>query len=532
MTLPPLVEAMLDPSFYPHRPAQVSLAQTHISYVFLAGSEVFKIKKPVSFRFLDFSTLDLRREVCREEVRLNRRLAPETYLGVVGVKRAGSTFALAAEEDPAAIEYAVHMRRLPDDRFLTNLIEHGQLTEEMIDELAARLAAFHAAARSDAAVTASGAPEAIARVAEDSFATARRFRTQSISPRDDDRIQGFLRGFLESERPRLEQRMAEGRIRECHGDLHGEHVCFTTPLVIFDCIEFSESLRCCDVASEIAFLAMDLTFRGREDLAEHFVGCYAERSGDFELPGLVPFYACYRAYVRGMVDSLAAGEPEMEERERPVRWESARRHFLLSQRYAWAYRSGLVVLVGLSGSGKSNVAAALAERTGFRSWSSDVERKRLAGLDLVDRAGREGAKEIYSPQFSARTYAALYENAERHLAAGRGVILDATFLRRIDRDRARALTSRLGKPILIVECRCDEDEIRRRLERREVENTDPSDADLEIHMQQRRVYEPTSGDEPATMTVDTTGGIDAALELVEARLLEVTQQSASLHQIR
>lgn len=522
MTLPALIEAMLDRGFYPHQPDRVSLAQTHISYVFLAGAEVYKVKKPVRFRFLDFSTLELRRHFCHEEVRLNRRLAPETYLGVVGIRQSVSGYGLTAEDDPAAVEYAVHMRRLREDRFLTELLRRGQVTAGMIDDLSRRLASFHAAARSDPAVAAQGAPPAFGRVVEDSFATARRFRAQSIDPRDDDRIQAFCRGFIERERPRLERRMAEGRIRECHGDLHGEHVCFAEPLVIFDCIEFSESLRCCDVASEIAFLAMDLTFRRREDLAERFVAGYAGLSGDAELPRLVPFYACYRAYVRGMVDSLAASESEVGEEERPKLWESARRHFLLAHRYTWAYRKCLVVFVGLSGSGKSNVAAALEARTGFRRWSSDVVRKELAGLAPLERVGAERARDLYSAQFSARTYAALYAYAERDLCSGRGVILDATFLRRVDRDRARELADRLGAPLLIVECRCDEEEIRRRLARRNAEGIDASDADWSVYLQQRRVFEPTATDEPA-ICVDTTRGIAEPLERTEARLLEITR---------
>src|SRR5262249_44944146 len=267
-----------------------------------------------------------------------RRLAPETYLGVIGLKNRGNTYRPTTEDDPEAMEFAVHMRRLPADRIMTSLLDRDALTIEMVDALAARLVSFHQNARGDPAVAAHGAPSVIERIIGDSFASAGRFRGQSISPTDDDAIQSFCRGFVERRRQLLQRRIAAGRIRECHGDLHAEHICFCDPLVIFDCVEFSEPLRCCDMASEIAFLAMDLAFHRRRDLADRLVSHYAELAGDPELPALVPFYACHRAYIRGLVDGLAAREPEISESDRAKLDESARRHFLLAYRYTWAYR--------------------------------------------------------------------------------------------------------------------------------------------------------------------------------------------------
>lgn len=523
MTLPALVEAMLDPSFYPHRPSRVELVQTHISYVFLAGDEVYKIKKPVRFRFLDFSTSAQRLRFCREELRLNRRLAPATYLGLNGVRTSDAGYALTAEDDPRAIDYAVHMRRLPEDRMMSALLERGEVTGSMADTLVDRLASFHRSARSGAEVSAHGMPDAIASVMAGSFATGRRFRSDLVDAREHDAIESFCLRFLANNRPLLERRIADGRVRECHGDLHTEHVCFVEPLEIFDCVEFSEEIRCCDVASEMAFLAMDLAYHRRSDLAERLIARYAETTADTALSRLVPFYACHRAYIRAMVDGLAASEPELPDDQRSKLKESARRHFLLAYRYAWTDRRCLVVFCGLSGSGKSTLAAAVERRIGWRRWSSDVVRKQIAGMEPLERVASDRIEWLYSPQMSARTYSVLYAEAQAALAAGNGAVLDATFLRRVDRDQVRRLAARLRVPILIVECRCSEEEIARRLAER---NNDASDADWKVYLHQRRTHDAIALDEPAILSVDTTRGLADALRVVEKRLDELTARDA------
>lgn len=489
MSLPPLIAAMLRPEFYPHHPDTVQLVQTHISFVLLAGPEVYKVKKAVRFPFLDFSTLERRRHFCHEEVRLNRRLAPEVYRGVVALCADATGYRIGPSDDPAAVDYAVHMQRLPEDRILARLLDHHAVTPGMIDAVAARLVEFHRRAATDAVVTANGDPRAIAKVLQDNFTAVRPFRDVIISAGDDDAIQRFCRNFLDRRVSLLRQRQVTHRIRECHGDLHSEHVCFTDSLVIFDCIEFNQRFRSCDVAAEVAFLAMDLDYHGEPELAARLISQYAARADDPDLARLVPFYKCQRAYVRGMVDSLTSAEEEVAagERERAAR--GARRHFALAYRYTWSYSPALVVVCGLSGTGKSTVAIGLQSRTGFVHLSSDVIRKQLAGLPPEARPAVEYAMDIYTPAYSARTYREMFNRAAAALAGGRGVILDATFQGREQRKTARQLARDAQVPILFVECTCGEDLIRQRLGERGARGTDASDATWNVYVEQRERYE-------------------------------------------
>jgi aminoglycoside phosphotransferase family enzyme/predicted kinase len=511
--LPPLVAALCDPAIYPHRPPQVELLQTHISFVFLAGDAVYKVKKAVRFAFLDFSSLERRRHFCHEEVRLNRRLAGDTYRGVVAIVRQGSGFALAAEDAADAIEYAVHMRRLPADRMLPVLLAAGAVDAALIDRIAARLVRFHADADAGPEVGRSGEPAVIAKLMDDDFAEVAALQGDTISAADDRAIQDWCQAFLATHAALLHRRIAAGRIRDGHGDLHAEHVCCVEPeLLIFDCIEFNPAFRHRDVAAEIAFLAMDLTCLGHPELAARLVQRYASAAGDDELLRLVPFYACHRAYIRGKIESLTSRAAEVSAAARAAARQRARDHFALAYRYTWSDAPALVVVGGLSGTGKSTVAAALAARTGFQHINSDRVRKQLAGVAPTDRPGEA----LYTPQRSAATYAAMYRTAGEALARGEGAILDGTFQRRIDRNAARAVAQRAGVPLLLVECVASDAEIRRRLAARSARGDDPSDADWAIYLRQRARYERFSFDEGSLLrcSASETSGIEAALRSI------------------
>ena len=513
--LPPVIEAMRAPGFYPAHTAAVALVQTHISYVFLLDQRVYKVKKPVRFAFLDFSTLQRRRHFCHEEVRLNRRLAPGVYLGVCAVVARDGGFALAGADAPDAVEYAVEMCRLPADRVLSRLVERGAATPELIDQIAARLVAFHAQADAGPAIAAAGDPATVARLMDDDFTEVAALHGDTISAADDRAIQDWCHAQLRRHDALLRRRQAEGRVRDGHGDLHAEHIyCLDDGEVpIVDCIEFNAAFRHRDVAADLAFLAMDLEYRGHPELAARLVATYAAHSGDAELPALVPLFACHRAYIRGKVDSLKSREPEVDAGDRAAARDSALRHFALARRYTWSDAPALVVVGGLSGSGKSTVAAALAERTGFVHVNSDRVRKRLAGLAPTDRGGAE----LYTSERSAATYAAMYAAAAEALAAGRGVILDATFQRRAHRDQAAAVGAAAGVAVLFVECRADDAVIRSRLAQRAARDDDPSDADWQVYLGQRRAYEPPASDEPH-LTVDTSRPLADALGEIETRI--------------
>ena len=523
MTLPPPVAALLRPEAHPDAHGRIELKQTHISYVVLAGDDVFKIKKAVSFGFLDFSSLPLRRHFCHEEVRLNRRLAADLYRGVVGIVPRGDGFGIGPEDDPQAVEYAVHMRRLPEERTLDRLLAAGAVSPAMIERIAERVAEFHAQAASGPEITAYGDPEAVWSVLTGNYAVTSGYRNVTITAFDDDAIQSFAANFLHRHEALLRRRQAEGRIRDCHGDLHVQHVCFTNGLLIFDCIEFNPRLRYCDVASEVAFLAMDLDAHDAPALANHFVTHYAAIAGDPAVHDLLPLYKCHRAYIRGQVDSMKAAQPEVSDEERATARASAERHFALAYQYTWTPTPCLVVVAGLSGTGKSAVGARLAARTGWVLLNSDRVRKELAGMAPTARpASTAETERLYSPAMSARTYQALFDGAAAGLANGRGVILDATFLRRIDRDGARELARRQQVPVLIVECRLDDSEVRRRIAARIRADRDASDATWAVYQNQQRHADPFAEDERDTqLELSTAGPVEVACLEVERTLRRV-----------
>jgi len=515
--LPPVVRAMLDPAFYPGGPRNVRLVQTHISYVFLAGAEVFKIKKPVRFSFLDFSTLERRRHFCGDEVRLNRSLTTDVYLGVVAICPDGAGFRIGEEGDPDAVEYAVRMKRLPADRMFSEILARGEAADRHVQAIARRLVDFHAGADGGPEVAANGSPEALLAVLANDFSESHRYRGRTISDDDDRAIQDFLSDFVATRASFLRCRQEGGHIREGHGDLRAEHICFADELQIIDCVEFDARFRRRDVAAEVAFLAMDIEHLGHPALARSLVERYAQDSSDPDLAWLVPFYQCYFAYIRGKVDSLTGAEVEVGEADRAHAEQSARRHFAQAYRYTWTYSPMLIVVGGLSGSGKTTIARALRERVGFGHVNSDIVRKELTGHATDRPAPAEAKPFLYAAEQSRRTYERMHDLAREELARGRGVIVDATFQRRVDRAAIRELAYARKVPILFVECRCDEEEIRRRLDRRVRSGTGASDADWDVYRAQVANYESFPLSEADThVVVRSTDPLPAILAQIEA----------------
>ncbi|MGD0291581.1 MAG: AAA family ATPase [Candidatus Binataceae bacterium] len=516
-----LIEAMMEPDFYPDRPSRIEVKQTHMSYVFLAGEYVYKVKKPVRFNFADCSTLAMRYELCREEVRLNRRLAPEVYLGVIPIVRVGPRFLLGHESrryDPKAQEYAVKMRRLPEDRMLDRLVRTGEPNTALIDELAKRLANFHRGA-STAAGWRYGSATAVRRSVLGNLDECERFLGYTLTDRKFAAIDDYLKGFIVAHRELLNDRVRQGHVRDGHGDLRCEHICMTNGIQIFDCLEFSERLRCADVASDIAFLAMDLDSLGSSRLADEMVSAYAEETADEKFPTLINFYKCHRACVRGKVESLKSLENEVPSAEREQARDCARAHFTLAFAYASRGKPALVVVCGLSGTGKSTVSRMLQYRTGFEMLVSDRLRKRLAGVaETFDGDAPYGAG-IYSAAFDRLTYDTLLARADGHLLEGRGVIIDATFKRPEDRRAALATGFQIGVPVLFVECRADHGEVLRRLRERTSKGAGPSDATEEVYLRQREEFVPIREVSARQhLVVDTTKGIEHVLPPIEDSL--------------
>jgi uncharacterized protein len=471
-----LIAAMMDPVFYPKPPLEVAHKETHISHLFFTGELVYKVKKAVRYSFLDYSTLARRRHFMSEELRLNRRLAPSVYLAAVPITIGGMGWQLGGEGEP--VEYALVMRRLSEKRMLHFLLETHQVTAEMIGQLANVLAKFHAQAERVKLAEASEYPNAVEKQWNDNLTDLEPFLGTLI----DSEVVTTLRicgaRFIDRNRDLLMQRAKQGWIRDVHGDLHCDHVCFAPEgIQIFDCIEFSSKLRCCDLASEIAFLLMDLEVRGGEALVEPFLARYGELLPDPEMMVLLPFYKCYRALVRGKVHALRGSV------------DAAARYFRFAARFTWESLKPFVLIVsGLTGSGKSTLARELGERLGMPVINSDVVRKAIA-----EKSGWQNVAfntGIYNPRMTEKTYGKMAQEAGKKIRSGCGVILDATFGRKAYREKIIRLADKHRVLFFVIHCVASEESTKNRLVQRAFEGKDMSDGRWEIYVEQAAAYQP------------------------------------------
>lgn len=330
--LPELIQALLDPKSYPHSPPRVELVQTQMSFVFLVGDLVYKVKKPVNLGYLDYTTLKQRHFFCQKEVELNRRLCPEAYIGVVAVTEQAGRISVDGNGQP--LEYAVKMRHLPQEAMLNTRLVRDEVTPEMLSSVAEKLAEFHGKAETSAAISVFGDLDVIRQNTMENFEQTGKNIGTTISPEKYKRIKAYTEDFLVQNTSLFHRRVKEGKIRDCHGDLHAAHICFGDDgICIYDCIEFNDRFRYGDVASEVAFLAMDLDHYGRADLSRQFVSAYLAASGDTELEALLNFYKCYRAYVRGKVEGFKLADPHISEAEKEKILTVAREYFELADSY-------------------------------------------------------------------------------------------------------------------------------------------------------------------------------------------------------
>jgi aminoglycoside phosphotransferase family enzyme/predicted kinase len=484
MELVSLIDALSLPAAYPYPVETVQVCHTHISVVFLAGPFAYKVKKPVNLGFLDFSTLERRRYFCEQEVRLNRRLAPQVYLGTVPVIRSGLSVKMEGQGE--AVEWAVKMKHLPEEATLQERLQRGQVDVELLKALARKVASFHARAEAGKHVSAFGRFEVVACNARENFEQVAPQVGSTLSQAVFDRLRDLTETVLARLRPLIESRAERGVPRDTHGDLHLDHVYLfpdrTPPadLVIIDCIEFNERFRYADPVSDMAFLVMDLCFHGRLDLASAFAEEYFRVSGDVEGRALLPFYVAYRAAVRGKVEGFELLEKEVPEVERIAAIAKARAHWLLAlgELETPGHRPCLVLVGGLPGTGKSTLAQNLAERASFRMIRSDVVRKELARLSAQDSARSRYGEGIYTPAWTERTYAECLRRAEKLLFEGNRVIVDASFGEESRRRLFLEAAARLAVPVVFMLCQADPDVVRLRIQRR---RDDASDADWLIH---------------------------------------------------
>jgi len=506
-----IVRWLARPESYPHRPDRVDHVETHISHVFLAGSYVYKLKKPVKFDFLDFSTVRSREHACREEVRLNRRLAPETYLDIVPVTlSAGGEFRLGGAGK--SVDWLVQMRRLPTELTLDSLHRRDKLRPEQIDRLAATLVRFYQSLSPLRLTPEEYRQRYLSHVRGNmrELLTVGHHLPQGMV----ERVHGFQLQLLRLAPEILDERVRAGRVVDGHGDLRPEHICFSEPLAIFDCIEFNPEFRSIDVADELAFLAAECDFLGADWVGPQLLRTYQEQSGDQPTAELWAFYKSYRACVRAKVAALRADQVQGEPQAAAAK--EAQRHLTLADQYAAPWLRPLILAVGgLAGTGKTTLATALADALGAELLRTDTVRQELFGAGS-HAAGVDAG--IYRPEAREQVYLELYRRAAALHADRISIVLDGTFSTLDSLHQAQKLAVDPSSTFLAIECVCRPEIARERINRRLATGQDASDARPEVHDAQRKRWEAWPIDVPQ-VRVDTQQPLQQQVEQVMAALV-------------
>lgn len=514
--LPAFTPNDLTQAAFPHPIVRLEVRETHISWVVLTGPFAYKMKKNLHFDFFDGSTLERRRYLCEEELRLNRRLAGDIYLEVVPITREAGGLRVGGQGQ--VLDYAVRMKQFDVAQELPELLARGTVRGDELTDLALRLADFHRQAPKAPASRDFPHTRDLHDAVLGSLALLLSHLDDQTPAPEMGPIIDWTHDYLHDSLDALRSREERGAIRECHGDLHARNIVrWAGRLIPFDCLEFDPKLRWIDVMNDVAFLVMDLTAHDRADLAFTFLNAYVERTGDYEGLQHLGFYAVYRALVRAMVDSLGAEQTPAHRGEFQARLGS---RIKAASAYVDRRRPALIIMHGLSGSGKSWLSEHLIAPIAAVRIRSDIERKRIAGVDSND-AGAGFEAGLYSPQMTRRTYARLLECAESSLKGGINTVVDAAFLTRSDRRSFQELAERQTSPFIILACQADHATMVRRLTERGQRGTDPSDADAAILARQPQVADPLSDEERVSaLLIDTTDpkASHSALAAIRQRL--------------
>jgi aminoglycoside phosphotransferase family enzyme/predicted kinase len=503
------IEELLVPSAFPHPVGELRLVETHISWVVLTGSLVYKIKKPVKLDFIDTSTLERRLHYCNEELRLNRRLAPELYLEVVPItRRAGRA---RIDREGPAIEYAVCLKQFPAEAELPALLKRGEVSLSEMQRLGETLACFHLQTPE---FSGSHIPEATQRMYDTVLGNLEQLLDYTERHGDIPelrRLWDWTRTEIGTHEAAFEERARDHRIRDCHGDLHaGNIVRFGGRLVPFDCIDFDPHLRCIDVMNDLAFLIMDLHSHEREDLAAALLSRYLEITGDYDGVRLLPFYAVYRALVRAKVDAIAANQsPHLVDQYTKRMLRRVRTAIELTARP----RPLLLLMHGMSGSGKSWLSEQLIAPLHALRIRSDLERRRLLGPSSTTADFKQGN---YAPEMSHRVYARLMDCAENCLQAGFNVIVDASFLEDADRELFTSLAGRMNVSCMFISCHADPATLLDRVAIRTGRGDDVSEADQSVVRSQLRNFAPLDTKQQHSVIDVDTRDADAVEKVVSA----------------
>ncbi|GAA5520839.1 AAA family ATPase [Aliifodinibius salicampi] len=521
-----VIDFMEDPDSYAHHPDRVEHIQTHISHVFIAGSYVYKIKKAVNFEFLDFSTLEKRKFYCQREVELNRRLCEDIYLGVIAIARkTADTFILESEDGEDVIEYAVKMKRLEEEYFLTSFIDQGALQLRMMDRVANKLSTFYNKQEPKEDILKWGAIEKVRFNTDENFSQTESFIGKTIDENSFKAIRKYTNRYYDLFSFLFKQRIDEKRIVDGHGDLHLEHIHITPDRVrIYDCIEFNDRFRYGDTAADLAYLAMDLDFTNSRKEERYFLEKMTQKLNDPDLLIHIDFYKCYRAYVKGKVKSMQASEEEVGEEEREKARLKARSYFNLSLRYALlGSRPTVLVFMGRIATGKSTLARSLSSRINIEYCSSDRIRKSLKGLPLDERTDVLQREELYSQSMTKKVYNKLSEKAREYLASQNSVILDATYSKEENRKRLidQLYTLNMDATFYFIETQAPDELITERLKERERKEGVISDARLDDFEKIDQKYQAPQELSPHNLIeIDTSQSLEGALDELYQKLIK------------
>ena len=521
-----LIQHLQSAACFPHPTAGFEVFETHISYVLLTGEYAYKFKKPVDLSFLDFTTLEKRKFYCEEELRLNRRLAPDMYIAVVSVH--GEPEHPVVEGEGPLLEYAVKMQQFDTAVRMDLVTARGELTASHIDQLAELIAVFHEHIPVAANDTHFGSLEVIRQRIMQNFQQVLENTDEPEIGSMCSQLRDWSEAALQKHQELIAQRKLQGSVRECHGDMHMANIILPEgkPL-IYDCLEFSEDLRWIDTISEVAFLYMDLDFHQQHKLALRFLNQYLGRSGDYDGLGLLCIYLVYRAMVRAKVSSIEAKQQAANPKMLADYLATTKKYTALAKNYIESFASPiLIILHGLSGSGKSWLAEKLVESYGAIQLRSDVERKRLLGYEAQARTKSDIGKGAYSADMTTKTYQRLLDLASYILRAGPSVIVDATFLKKNLRNQFQKLAMSLKVPFVILDLQANEETLRSRILQRETGAKDASEATLQVLAHQFKIDEPVAADEVrCTISINTEEPLN--LDKLMQRIKELTSQQKS-----
>ncbi len=493
-----LIEQMLQAGFYPHEVIEpVTLIQTHVSYVFLTGEYAYKVKKPVNFGFLDYSTLEKREHFCHQELEMNKRGAPELYLEVLPVTQTGEKFSLGGTGE--IVEYVLKMRQFPQGALLSEMFELGTLTESHMEELGRVVAKYHENTQTSDRIRSFGEVAQVRQAIDENYQQTKNYIGKVQTAAQYGETKKYTDNFFTGRSQLFTSRIENNKIRECHGDLHLRNICqWNDNMLLFDCIEFNEPFRFVDVMYDVAFTVMDLQARQRPDLGNAFLNTYVEQTGDWEGLQVLPLYLSRQAYVRAKVTSFLLDDPGIPEAAKVEAAATASGYYKLAWEYTKPRQGKLILMSGLSGAGKSTTAKLLARKLDAIHLRSDAVRKHLGNIPLSERGGDE----LYTPEMTQKTYDRLLQLGVMLARQGFTVILDAKYDRAALRTNAIDLADFQQLPLQIIHCTAPIEVLRDRLAARTGDIADATADLLESQIALAEAF--TAVEQPYVQTLDTT----------------------------